>query len=499
MQIRMRLLQNSRKQSRKENNMVRNFAAIAAICILMTGCTSYGTAENLPSETDTASAAEMTCIQEDAFYQRAFRSKDHSVSFQFDFSGPVSAGAVPQMTVTPHDLREQDVKKTAEILFGKVDFYAPQPRFAAVYTRDEIKSKLARWIPYTDEAAAEKLFGEPVTYAIPVIQKSLEDYQNLLESAPDTVNKTPCPWKYQPSWHYSYTEDQIEAANILVSEDVEIQAESIVDGIPYIFTAASKNVDQSHYNTLYAGVNLGISPWDIDKRILERELCRVQKPSKEDADRIGAAAEAKLNDMPFGKWKVQKSKIVELEYGKYKEYQILVSAAPVIHGYSAIERPPLAELQNPESHLPIYPLSSAEFLFAPNGTLLHFTLNAPTDFSAADHIASALLSTDALLRSAEDYFKESNVQEYGIGIMPDDGADSIECEVILSSIRYGITRMREPDATGSYTYVPAIGFYGSTKTWDPATGEIYAEDEDRTFLILNATNGEVIPLYDTEN
>ena len=479
--------------------MDRSFLAIAVVCILLTGCASQSTAENLPSETEVATAVEMTFLQEDATYQRSFRSKDNSVSFQFDFSGPISVDGIPQAVAKPHDLSEQDAKKAAEILFGKEDFYDPQPRFSAVYTQDEIKGKIDRWTAYTDESAAEELFGEPVPYAIPVIQKSLEDYQNLLKSAPEMVNKTLCPWKYEPSWHYSYTEDQIEAENIPVSEDAEIQAEVTVNQIPYIFTAASQNNDQVHYNTVYAGVNLGISPWDIDNKILERELCRVQKPSKEDADRIGADAEAKLNAMPFGKWKLQKSKILELEYGKYKEYQIMVSATPVINGYSAIERPPLAELQNPDSHLPIYPLSSAEFFFAPNGTLLHFTLTAPIDFSAADHIASAPLSTETLLNAAEDYFKESNVQEYGIGIMPDDGADSIECEVILSSIQYGITRMWEPDANGNYTYVPAIGFYGSTKTWDSATGEIFAEDEDRTFLILNATNGEVIPLYDTEN
>ena len=223
------------------------------------------------------------------------------------------------------------------------------------------------------------------------------------------------------------------------------------------------------------------------------------KPSKEDADCIGATAEAKLNAMPFGKWKVQKSKIVELECGIHKEYQILVSATPVINGCSAIERPPLEELQNTDSNLPIYPLSCAEFCFSPNGTLLHFTLNAPVDPGTAEYNTSAMLSTETLLRTAEDYFKDSNVREYGIGIMPDDGDDSLACEVILSSIQYGITRLRDPDAKDNDTYVPAIGFYGRTKTWDSVTGEIYAAEENRTFLILNAMNGEVIPLFETDS
>lgn len=427
-------------------------------------------------------------------YKDSFQSTDHSVNFEFQIHKGIDVEALPIVEVAPHYLSESDAKHIAEVLFGEVPIYEARPDFATIYSKSEIQEKLNRWTQYTSDLAIEDLFGYPQINAAEVVKKFVEDYTVLLETAPDTSLNAPCLWQYQESWKYSYTKEQVEAENISISRDDKICAHTSLNDIPYRYTVSTRNEDDFKYNMIFATVDYGISPWSIDEMILQERVCRGKKPTEEQIINAKKKAENWLSKMDLGEWEIDRCEIQTISSGSAIDYKIHIEAVPAFYGVASIRRPQLENLKSKNAYASNYYLTDAQFIFAPDGTLLNFELLSPVDIVSVVNKNPAVLKMDKLMEMAKNQFQLSDAYAYGIGGIMAESDQEIECNVDVCNLEYGLTRVKVPNTEDSYYYIPSIALYGDVEYKIHETGETCFFKENVALLLLNAVDGSIISL-----
>ena len=427
-------------------------------------------------------------------YNENFSSTDGTVEFSIDLEMYISNEPMPVVEVVPHYLTGADAKRVAEVLFEGEKFYEAQPTFSTVYSKSEIQEKLKRWSQYTSDEAMEILFGTPQINAANVVQDFIKRYTQLMETAPETVAATPCLWQFQESWKYNYTEEQVKTENVSISFDDEIRAYTSSEGIPYRFTASTRNKSDFKYNMIFTLPDYGISPWSLDEMILQARLCRDKKPTYEQIACAKNKAEEWLNKMNLGEWMIDACNVLQYSNGDAVDYKISVQAVPTFNGAATIRRPQLSNLKSKEQYASNYYLTDAELIFSPDGTLLSFQLFSPVDVTRIVNESPVVLDMDRLMENAKNYFQLTDAYFYGIGGSMDESGTDVDCNVDINNLEYGLSRVKVPDTDDSYYYVPSIALSGDIQYTLSDTGEVCFSNENTTLLLLNAVDGSIIPL-----
>lgn len=427
-------------------------------------------------------------------YQDTFQSSDKSINFEFDIQDNIAQTRMPIVEVAPHFLTEDDAKRISEVLFEGAVCYDAQPSFATVYSKEEIRAKIARWSQYVSDESIEKLFGSPQINAANVVRDFIGDYTQLLENAPDKKAETPCTWVYKESWRYSYSESQVKEENIPVSMDDMICAEVYYNDIPYRYTVTTRNKSDYKYNMIYAVVDYGMSPWNVDDMILQEKLCRNIVPSQEQIEHVSHKAYGLLCKMGIGEWQVDCCEVQQIKRGDAIDYQINVKAVPMFNGSPAIRMPQLSNLKSKENYASNYYLTDANFTFAPDGTLISFQLFSPIDIIGVIAENSKIQSIDSLMEIAKKHFTLSDAYNYGIGGTLDESDQKVECNIVINKLKYGLARVKVIDADDRYYYVPSILLLGNVEYSLANTGETCFYRESASLLHINAIDGSIIPM-----
>lgn len=447
------------------------------------------------AQTATASSAEesrMTSV----IYEDSFQSTDKSVDFNFNIQEGVTAENVPIVEVTPHYLTAEDAKRIAEVLFEGATFYESQPRFGVVYSKSEIQDKLQKWSSYANEEAIKELYGEEYNDNIlSVIKMFIEEYTSRLETAPQENLNVPCKWIYQKSLSYIYTAEELKSMESDLNNDSEEIAASLChNGIEYQYSVATRDKEDFKLNYISVRLDYGLSPYDIDTRILLAERCRLNEPTDEQISFAKKQVEEWLNKMELGQWIIDQCYVQETPYGNATEYRIYIKAVPSFSGAAAIRRPQLSNLKSENAYASNYYLTEAEFSLSPAGDLLSLQLLSPVDVVAVVNENPAVLSTDELIGIAKNHFQLSDIFAYGFGSVMENLGLEFSCYVDITRMEYGLSRVKVPNTDESYYYVPSIALYGNIEYSIQDTGEVCFSNEDTTLLILNAIDGSVIPL-----
>lgn len=131
-------------------------------------------------------------------YSDAFSSADGTVQFTMEIDDEVLDVPMPEVLVAPHFLTAEDARRIAGVLFGEADFYEAEPRFAPIYSKEDIQEKLARWEPYAGD---------------PSVDAYIQEYSTLQETAPLENPHTPCQWEFKKeSFYYEAEEDVLKSA-----------------------------------------------------------------------------------------------------------------------------------------------------------------------------------------------------------------------------------------------------------------------------------------------
>lgn len=426
-------------------------------------------------------------------YRRSFTSTDGSVNFVMDIDQTVNSSVMPVVQVKPHFLTGEDAKRVATSLFPSADFFEAEPERAKNYSQNEIQVKLGRWSQYANIDALEKLYGDSASEDyVDLIKSFIEDYTLMYEQAPVENPHTPCEWKMRNSSVYTLTADELAEASVSDFSD-EMSTQFSVNGIPYCLTATTRNKSDYKVNMISCYMYDGLCPRDLDERIFAAKLCRTEEPSQEQVDVIKSDVNKLLSSFDLGQWQIDECYVKSKNYGSETEYLVCVNAVPVLNGVSALRRPQISSLRNQNGYAANYYLTDAQFVFSANGDLISFSLFSPLDIQEVVNENVKVLSIDNLLNQAQEQLELSDSYNYGFGPFLEIIKDEVQCNVTVSEIEYGLSRIKVPDNEEAYYYVPSILLKGCSEYIGKENGKTYyISEKPEVLLVINAVDGTII-------
>lgn len=439
---------------------------------------------------DTSADAFQNQVQE-INYTNTFSSSDGSVEFTLDIHGETLVVSPLVVQVEPHILTSEDAKRVAETLFPDAIFYEAEPERDSVYSKDEIQEKLNRWEPYSSAASLEELYGEESNDDTAEVVKSfIEQYTLMHESAPGTNPHTPCTWTMRKASEYLLPAEELVGVDLSNDSD-EISVQFKSDGIPYLLTIMSRDKSDFKVNMIACSIYDGLCPVNLDERIFPARLCRTEEPTQAQLDAAKQKAESILEAFNLGQWQVDECFYTSELYGNQTEYCISVNAVPVFDGILALRRPQLTGLRNEDAYSARQYYSDVQFVFAPTGELISFTLTTPLEIQGISTQDS--LGAEQLITRAQEVLTLTDATAYGLGDLVQFIPEEVLCKVTVSEIRSGLSRVQVPEQDNSYYYVPSIAFYATAENLGVQTGKTYYHSEKPELLfLLNALDGNII-------
>lgn len=498
-------------------------AWVSAVCILVCIAVLAACAvnpekggEDVPAETEAADTGSVTIPPEETVpdpqvpYLKEFTSNDGRVNVRMDLTAQETGGIYPVVEVVPHFLSQEEVRRAAYAIFGEdVEFYECEPTLTRdrKLSRSELQALLDRYAPYTDPEALLALDGvskealdesslEFYREMAADVEESLQEYTRKLETAPEENPRPVCQWTYHKESHYFYDQDDPAMQSIDYEQRDAIEARVTVEGIPYIFSAQTQNSVYKD-NFIHVYINDYDNPRGLGDAVFGALLCRTAEPTREQADAAAGKAEAILSKLNLGRWAIDKCYVYssepagDLSDGTSIAYTICVEAVPELNGVPVINRGEFGAADGDN-----YGSPWAEFRFAPGGTLLSLTLNAPVDMTQVISEGGTSMEIGALLESAEAYLREADAHGYSMYQSiayqnPDDLWD-----VEITEMRHGLSRTRVRSGEAVYRYVPSVILYGTVSCKDAATGRPYIFSSGTTVcLVLNAMDGSVLDTF----
>lgn len=425
-----------------------------------------------------------------------FLSNDGSIEFYLDIDAEVTGEVVPMVEVVPHYFTGEEIKHVGEVLFGDAKFYEEEPYDQQKYSKAEIQTKLDRWNRYSTMDALKVLFpdkAEETTYmerALEVVHLFLNEYSEKLTDAPEADLSEPCRWELRNWIEYMYPEEEW-AEHKSEEDNIEISATTVVNGIPYYFGGSQRDHTSFRVNNINAGIGGEVSPFGIDELIYNAELCRTPEPTSEQLAAAKAKAEDLLSRMNMGNWMVDECYIQTRVLGEYTEYYIHVNAVPVFYGVPAIRREQISALRGREEGKTYYYYTDVNFVFAPNGELMTFSMYSPVDIVSSD-FETETLSVEELLEIAKENLVSSSASSYSYIPSVYEGMCEVGCKITVRDIDYSLTRTTDEDTRQPFVYSLGASLSGSVEYYNKETGEVLDYEEDRILLVLDGMDGTFI-------
>lgn len=433
-------------------------------------------------DASTKSSGATTRIQ----WNKSLSSTDGTVDIQFDIDENINYGTIPVYAVVPHGISDEEAQKVANVLFPAGDFFEARPNLDRKWSKEELQERISRWGKYTNKASIEGLFGRANDDDVQLLKKGIQDLTLQMETVDAELTMVPCKWTYQKSLLYDYEEDELDRRT-LENDNEEIRAEVIEQELHYKFMTDIRDKSDFQLNNIYAFLDYGLSPLDIDDRIFTSMLCRTAKPSVEQITMVYEKAEHILEQLPFGDWKIDEYKTLTGYYGENAEYKICIRAVPVFDGVAVVRCPQLTNLKSSQIYASTYYLTDVYMEFSSDGHLLDFKLFSPVDIIDSNS-SHSVLSVEELLNQSEAILSLRSA--------PEVDTYKIHGTIKIDHLEYGLVRTKMPENDKGYYYVPAIVLRGQSTYNVEDTGEIYSESNvDTALLCLSAIDGSVIQLW----
>lgn len=485
------------------NKLVRTHLCIilVALTLFMSACQANPGSKIVNSKNDGSfDASVIISAQEhhnpdetqELVYEEQFTSTDGSIEYYLRIDTTINAGDMPVVQVSPHYISEDDAERVAYTLFENVEYYEAEPMFDPVYSKNEIREKLARWSSYTTQDAITQLYGEERTDTAEIVKRFIEKYTELYETAPEENPHLGCQWEYKKESFY-YEAESVASTLDTSNENDNIQATATIDGIHYLYKVSRRDNDDYKLNNISLYLYDGLGPDLIDENIFRAQLCRTDEPTDESIEIAKNKAVNMLNEIGFGDWIVDQCYVETKYYGEVAEYIINVTAVPVFGGVPVIRQDQITNLKSEENYASNYYLTDASFQFSANGDIVSFILTSPVDVVDTINSNVAVMPTDKLVDIAKTNLVLRDYYEYDEFGLVEISNEELTCKVTISDIEYGLARVKVPNTDESYYYIPALAIYGVVEYMDKNSGDIYYTSEEPILLItLNAIDGTIV-------
>ncbi len=430
-------------------------------------------------------------------YFDTFLSTDGSVTFQMEVQNSISTPNMPVVEVIPHAISEEDAYNAALALCGSsAVFYEAEPTLNEMYSKSDVIAQIGRWSSFAST--------EGMKYLFPNGDKDVweSDAQTLREGMAYLTERylndntfdyehAPCQWIFKKSSYYVYGAEETEGLDTSREND-EISAwVANGDGRYAVVTVSRRNADDYKLNNIYYNATIS-GPLMVEYAILRSEKLRTEKPTENQIAAAVDKAQAIIDQMNLGTWKVVFSNLGTYQAGDSMEYLIHLTATPVFEGVSAIHCPQLNNLKSQAVFASNYYLTEAVFDFSADGTLMDFTLYSPVNVKQVVNKNVKTMTVDQIIGRAKEQLSLSDAYAYGAALENMDGEYS--CTVNISQVEYGLARTKAPNTDDSYYYVPAVALRGNIEYCMQNAAVPFYYQDDVPLLMLNAIDGTVIPL-----
>lgn len=477
----------------------RNFFAAILACLILCGCQKAPQSNTAENTFATGAIGNngvhqtQTVPKEEKAIHREFTSTDGSVQFEMDIETDVAVSTLPVVKVQPHYLTVEDAQRVAYALFGNVDFYEREPYETATYSKAEIQNRLSNWSKYVSTEELRSLYGsEDNSFIQKLVRDYIQDYTLKMESASNDNPHVRCKWEFKEESRYTFSPDNIEAEQ-LADDNSAIMANCTQNDIRYCFDAVTRNKNDYKLNIISVYIDGSNSPFGIDEAIARASLCRTQKPEQTKIDTIAEKAKKILNEIALGQWELESCTLRTDMIGDTPEYSICINALPVLSGGKAVDSSPFFKLKGEDVYASNYYLTSAQIVFAPDGTLLSFELTSPIDIIEVSEQVNILNTSDEMINQGINRLSLTDCLAFYTGNSKDlDGIPTL-CNVNITSGFYGLIRTKVINQENEYQYIPSFVLTGTYEISNKNTGEVYMyKDIPGILLALDAADGTVL-------
>lgn len=452
-------------------------------------------------------------------YTNSFTSTDGSVHFSMNINEEITLSAMPVVTVSPHLLTGEDVQRVAKVLFGDAVFYEQGPWLYEQFSKSELQRKLALLTPYTNGDNLLELYGtekytpDYLARSVEVVKQFVNNWTAEYETAPEENPNGLCQWTFKNSAYYFYSEEEIaeQGVNRLSEGEEEICSRVQINGIPYRLDATRRDGGAYKMNHITVRIESGAAPMGIEQDVFVSALCS-EKPTDTQVAAVQQKAAQMLSRMGMGEWYIDTCDVYVDTWRLAEDaYTINIKAVPIINGVPAIRRPQLTNMKNNSVFTSKYSLTDAQFQFSANGDLIAFDLDGAIDITEIVNPNVATLSMDELMESVQNHFTLSDSGAYIIAMnaldsMEQDFGEEIVCNIDITQLEYGLTRVKVSDTDDCFYYLPAILLSGTINYCGVDTGMVYFSSDEMgdgpivPLVCMNAVDGSIIlidnPAYD---
>ncbi len=408
----------------------------------------------------------------------SFMSLDGTVEYFFPSDSSFAVTNLPAVEVAPHEITAEEAARLADALFPGAAYSGYV--FDAPRTKADLQASMGRWRGYLTDGTLRDLFCEDEDILADmekVIGRWEEGFAEKLAAAPEKETRIPAQWAFRP-------DSEVWAGGNPGTETIRV----LVDcgEVEYSFCAANRTQDDFSVHMIYGSLENKSSPNNIDTLLQQYELCRSSRPTEAQLTVIMEKAQSALTALNVGEWKIDLCLVERLPRGLEEAYIVTVKAVPVFQGNAAVRFAQLENMRNNTEGAQHYYYSDASFSFAPNGTLLDFSVYSLVDVVDVRN-SGETLSGDELLKVAKDRFAERGLAFYN-GSYPTDLG--VSAKVYIDRMTYGLVRIEIENGI-TYRYLPALCIDGHVELYDEY-GKIFYEsttDGLTRMLVLNAVDG----------
>lgn len=426
-----------------------------------------GVLESIINQTNNDSASQnKESIPET--YIDSFSNDSGDLTFNVEADIQVAEGDLPVVRVAPHEITSEEVQHWAEVLFEGKTAYEP----TTVLSKSEIEEKilLFRQKAADKDALISEYGSESEAQAmIDYYNSEAEAYEQLYESAPETVERTESDWTFHSYDYYfsnASTWDKSELEKLKQTSELKIAAFD-VNGHSPLIDALNRSADDFKMNSLWF--------WYSDEELLS------DIPYKEiTAEEAKSLADDIIKELNLENWSIWSYIDDSDEAGSFYTFNYVPS-------FSSVETIPglNIDLQSDDLYAANYEYSQLE-VSVYNGIIRTVLLTSPLDVVEVVNSNVSTLSFDEIYSKFKTQMQtQYSLNSFIVGFDDIPEYKNAKVDLTVTGIQLGLVRIKEKNNDDEYLMVPAWLF----------TGDVHMNDGDgtpTTLCIINAIDGSVI-------
>ena len=405
-------------------------------------------------------------------HEAKFSGSDGKVTVEVDAAVKEWAGAKPVYRVAPHWVETKDLQNWAEVFFEGNTVYDKRLE----KSRSEIEKEILRLKREMDEESLQEEYGadpEILEHAAEFYREQIALYEDLYETAPETVERRETSWEYRPSAYYSMEQGLVPTEEeIALDKTMKLKVEADVDGNTYEIWSSNRREDDFMRQNIWFVTPHEIYDWE---KLSDSEESAVE------------LVQGILDRLGMSTWKVHSCTPVELENHE-AYYHILCQ-----NSYSGMPVAVLPQLESigGEEYAARYYYESLEFNVS-NGKICFAALESPMDLTAVETENASVLSFEEIMERFQQQMEVQYTEAYlADGEEPEAGKSYL---IRVNRIEQELIRIKIPDNEKEFYLVPAWNFYGTVNGQEAERegGEGGATGSELPLLTLKAVYGTVI-------